>query len=79
MEHSPRLENQMTATPQVEPMLPAAMLARQLGLSPQTIRNWIHSGELEAVNVARRGASRPRYVVSQENINAFLASRRIAG
>ena len=41
----------------VDLMLPAASAARSLGISPQTVRNLIHSGELAAVNVARPGGA----------------------
>lgn len=62
----------------LQPMFPAADLARSLGLSPQTIRNWIHSGQLEAVNVARPHAARPRYLIKHDDLNRFLASRRVS-
>lgn len=63
--------------PHVDRMLPAAEMARSLGLSPQTIRNWIHSGELAAVNVARPGSVRPRYLIRNDDLNRFLGSRKV--
>ena len=67
----------MTTTNHVEPMLPAALVARSLGISDQTIRNLIRSGELAAVNVSRRGATRPRYLIKNDDLNKFLVDRRV--
>ena len=67
----------MTITKHVESMLPAALVARSLGISGQTIRNLIHTGELAAVNVARPGATRARYAVTGDSLNTFLVARRV--
>jgi len=61
----------------IERMLPAADAARSLGISDQTVLNWIHRGQLPAVNVAALGAKRPRYLVRNVDLDQFLASRRV--
>lgn len=50
-------------------------IARQLGVSPDTIASFIRSGELRAVNLARPGAHRRRYHIAPEELDRFLASR----
>lgn len=49
--------------------------AARLGCKPETVTGWIDSGELAAINVARRGSRRPRYRISPEAIAAFEAAR----
>lgn len=36
-------------------------LAERLGVTAETVRNWIRTGKLEAVNMAKPGAKRPTY------------------
>ena len=50
-------------------------LAKQAGIEPQKICNWISSGELEAVNMAEKLDGRPRWKISEEAWATFLASR----
>lgn len=50
-------------------------LARRLGVKPESVIGWIRSGELPAINVGRRGASRPRYRISAEAVSTFEAGR----
>ncbi len=41
-----------------------------------TVKHWIKSGQLAAVNVCRRpGGTKPRWRVRREAIEAFLAAR----
>jgi hypothetical protein len=42
----------------------------------ETVIGWIRSGELPAANVARRGATRPRFRIDPTDLAAFLAARR---
>jgi excisionase family DNA binding protein len=56
-------------------MIPASTAAKLLGLSDQTLLNRIHSGELAAINVARRGARRARYLVRRCDLDNFLSAR----
>ena len=51
-----------------------ADVARQLHTSPDTVRGWIKSGQLAAANLAT--GSRPRYVITKADLDAFLKSRR---
>ena len=48
-----------------------------LGVSSATVIGWIRAGELRAVDLARRGASRPRYRISREELDRFLAGRAV--
>jgi hypothetical protein len=51
-------------------------LAERYGTSTETISAWIRTGELMAVNIARRrGAHKPRWRVSAEAVAAFEAAR----
>ncbi len=52
-------------------------LARYWGVSPDKIRNWIRSGELEAVNQVARQGGRPRYRISREAVEKFEARRSV--
>lgn len=51
-------------------------LARRLAVKPEKVRAWILRGELEAVDVSdRAGLGRPRWRISQQAIEKFLARR----
>lgn len=52
-------------------------LARQWGVSPETIIAWIRSGELRAVNAAVRVGGRPRYLIDQADVVIFEARRAV--
>lgn len=58
-------------------LTPPAYAAR-LGVKPAKILGWIASGELEALNLAARATSRPRYRISPDAIAQF-ERRRSAG
>jgi excisionase family DNA binding protein len=49
--------------------------AKRLGVKPDTVVGWIRSGELRAINVARRDAKRPRYRISLDSVIAFENGR----
>ena len=49
--------------------------AKVLRVDPETIRELIRSGELRASNLARRGSTRPRWRISREALEEFLAGR----
>jgi excisionase family DNA binding protein len=64
--------------------LAAEMLTRHLTVSevaerervkPDTVRGWIRSGELPAIDLARRGAKRPRFRIRLEDLQAFERGR----
>jgi excisionase family DNA binding protein len=51
-------------------------LAKILGIDSEGILELIHSGELAASNIARsRAAGKPRWRISQEALDRFMASR----
>lgn len=50
--------------------------AEDMRVKPEKVVGWIRSGELEAVDVANEGSSRPRFRITPEAIEAFLKRRR---
>ena len=51
----------------------------QYGVSEHTVLGWIHSGELQAVNVGRRpGSKKPRWRITQQALQSFEAQRMAA-
>jgi excisionase family DNA binding protein len=54
-------------------------LARELRMTDDKTRALIQEGSLIAVNVARRGCTRPRFLVSNSAVEEFLSRRRTAG
>lgn len=53
-------------------------VARQYGVAPETVVNWIRSGELRAINVAAHGTKRPRFRIDPADLAAFEAAREVA-
>ena len=51
-------------------------IAKTLGVSQETVRNWIRSGELVGANIGNPLSKRKRWVASREAVDAFLESRR---
>lgn len=54
----------------------AVEAARQIGVSPTTIRERVRSGELVAANVG--SVERPRLRISGESLDAFMRDRQVA-
>jgi len=52
-------------------------LARLWGISTNKIFAFIRSGELRAINLASRTATRPRYSIDKTDIDAFEKSRQV--
>lgn len=52
-------------------------VAARFGCKPETVIGWIRSGELAAINLARRGSLRPRYRVSPEALELFERARSV--
>ncbi len=50
-------------------------IAERLGVEPEKVRGWIRRGELVAHNVADRPTGRPRFRVSDEELQKFLDRR----
>jgi len=53
-----------------EEMLTVEDVAKELKVNPETVRNWIRSGELIALDIARE------YRISRSNLNDFLEKRQ---
>jgi excisionase family DNA binding protein len=56
--------------------LTVAEVAEQLAVGQPTVIKWIKSGELVAVNVARRVGRKPRWRISAQALNDFLLCRQ---
>ena len=56
-------------------MLTPPQVAKQLGVSPDKVLDWIRKGELSATNVAA-GSGRPRYRISAEDLAKFQRTRQ---
>ena len=52
-------------------------VAHRYGVSPKKIIDLIHDGELTALNLARRGCTRPRYSITPEALEAFERARTV--
>ena len=52
-----------------------AQVAKILNVVPATVAGWIADGELGGVNIARRGAIRKRYRISEKHLAEFEAAR----
>jgi excisionase family DNA binding protein len=55
----------------------AVQVAADLGVNQSKVLGWIHRGELRAINVAARLGGRPRWRISREAVDAFLAARTV--
>ena len=51
--------------------------AKQLGVYPTKVLQWIRSGELPAMNVSTDRRNKPRYVIDVADIAVFEASRAV--
>lgn len=68
----------ITATEQTR-MLTPPQVAKRLGVCPESVISWIRSGQLTAIDVSSRpGVGRPRFRISEADLQAFLASRAVA-
>lgn len=59
--------------------LTTRQVAERLGLGGDTdkVLSWIRSGELPAINVARKATGRPRYRVDPGDLALFVSRRRV--
>ena len=55
--------------------LTAPQLGKELMLGHDKVLDWIHSGELRAVDVSNKRGQRPRWRISRDDLDAFLARR----
>ena len=49
-------------------------IAERLGVDQHRVLNWVHSGQLSAVNIGD-GHKRPRFRIAEVDLAAFLAGR----
>jgi hypothetical protein len=61
----------------VSKALTTAAIAERFGVNFGKVCEWIRAGELKAINVAQNRSSRPKYRVTQEQLDAFERSRTI--
>ena len=52
-------------------------IARAWGIDPIKVLQWIHSGQLRAMDGATPGSMRPRYLVDRDDLAAFEAARTV--
>lgn len=50
-------------------------LAQGIGRKPDTVRGWIDSGALEAIDVSAAGATRSRWLITEEAWERFCSTR----
>lgn len=58
----------------MDAMLTPNKIAADLHIRPATVRGWINTGQLPAINTASPLASKPRYRVALSDLEAFLQS-----
>lgn len=58
-------------------LLTPPAIAKALGVKPERVRAWIQAGTLDAFNLADATATRPRYRVSEHQLEKFLETRRV--
>lgn len=51
-------------------------IAREMGITAEKVIGWIRRGELRGSNIAANLSGRPRYIVADDDLSAFLASRQ---
>ena len=52
-------------------------VAKRLRVKSSTVISWIRSGELRAIDTARRGARRPRFKIDPADLIAFENGRQV--
>lgn len=57
---------------QDEPMLTVKQVARRMSVDEATVRRWIQSGDLRAVNIGR---IRPEYRIRPSDLEDFISHR----
>lgn len=65
-------------TPAVSTWFTPPEVGSRFRVEAAKVRGWIESGQLAAINVATKGATRPRYRISEHALEAFLAGRAVA-
>jgi excisionase family DNA binding protein len=52
-------------------------VAKIYGVKADTVIKWIRSGELPAIDVSRRGSSRPRFRIDETALHEFESRRSV--
>lgn len=53
------------------------VVAKRLGVTPESVLAWIRRGELRAFNLGSRTARRPRYKIDPADLEIFLSGRQV--
>jgi len=61
----------MTVTSPSDPLLSVPKFAERIGVSPYTVRKWIKSGKLEAVNI-NIGGKLPVYRIAESKLDEIV-------
>lgn len=56
--------------------LTTSQAAELLGIDANKVTRWINSGQLTAINIAQSISGRPRWRISQEELDQFLIRRQ---
>jgi predicted site-specific integrase-resolvase len=62
----------------MQTLLTPPEVAKLYRVAVETVHGWIRSGELSAIDVARRGSRRPRFRVSLDSLSAFDQRRSVS-
>jgi excisionase family DNA binding protein len=52
-------------------------LAKKLGIGEDKVRSWIRDGSLKAPDVSKKRGGPPRYLITQDAVDAFLKNRQV--
>jgi excisionase family DNA binding protein len=52
-------------------------IAKQLGVDIEKVYTWIRSGELRAIDLVKKRGGRPRFRVSETELNDFIQRRSV--
>ena len=66
-----------TAKPKAAQGERAGYTPPQLGVGVDKVYSWIHSGALQASDVSKGRGGRPRYLIAQDAVDAFLTQRQV--
>ena len=64
-----------TTTKTTQEYLTAPQVGKELKVGHEKVLSWIHSGELRAADVSTKRGQRPRWRISRDDLNLFLARR----
>ncbi len=59
------------------PKITPVQLAREYGCDAKTVREWIRTGQLRAIDAAVKPGGRPRFLIDRADVIAFENSRTV--